>query len=177
MDAQAGHPERLSTGTKLAYGAPVFASAALSIPIAVHMTRFSADVVLVPLGALGVAIALARAFDAVTDPLMGWLSDRTRTRWGRPASASLALCVAAGGAGLARRFSAAAKPGVAVVVAVLLAGPGFAGSTACAGGPRAAWPARGCRSARSRREAWRRRALPAKPDPRRGRDLQARHRS
>jgi len=78
---QAG--ERLPLDLKLAFGAPTFASAALAIPVAIHMTKFYADVVQVPLGLLGIAIAVARAFDAVTDPLMGWLSDCTRTRWGR----------------------------------------------------------------------------------------------
>ncbi|NNL68027.1 MAG: MFS transporter, partial [Myxococcales bacterium] len=53
------------------------------IPISIHMTKFYADTVLVPLGVLGMAIAFARAFDAITDPLVGWLSDRTRTRMGR----------------------------------------------------------------------------------------------
>jgi glycoside/pentoside/hexuronide:cation symporter, GPH family len=75
--------ERLTLGIKLAYGAPTFAGAAMAIPIAIHMTKFYADVVLVPLGFLGIAIAVARAFDALTDPIMGWISDRTRTRWGR----------------------------------------------------------------------------------------------
>lgn len=67
----------------IAFGAPSFAGAAMVIPISIHMTKFYADEVLVPLGFLGIAIALARAFDAITDPLMGWISDRTRTRWGR----------------------------------------------------------------------------------------------
>ena len=47
------------------------------------MPRFYSDVVLVPLGAIAVAAAVARSLDALTDPLMGWLSDRTRSRWGR----------------------------------------------------------------------------------------------
>jgi GPH family glycoside/pentoside/hexuronide:cation symporter len=55
----------------------------MAIPIFVYMSKFYADVVLVPLGYLALAIALARAFDAITDPLIGWLSDRTRTRVGR----------------------------------------------------------------------------------------------
>jgi len=75
--------EALPLATKLLFGAPSFAGAAMVIPIAIHMTKFYADVVLVPLGVLGIAIALARAFDALTDPLVGWLSDRTRTRIGR----------------------------------------------------------------------------------------------
>lgn len=84
----AAHPPaapepRLPLGVKLAFGAPTFAGAAMSIPIIVHLTKFYADVVLVPLGVIGLVIAGARAFDAVTDPLVGWLSDRTRTRLGR----------------------------------------------------------------------------------------------
>jgi len=75
--------EALPLATKLLFGAPSFAGAAMVIPIAIHMTKFYADVVLVPLGVLGIAIALARAFDAITDPLVGWLSDRTRSRLGR----------------------------------------------------------------------------------------------
>lgn len=27
--------------------------------------------------------ALARSFDCITDPFMGWFSDKTQTRWGR----------------------------------------------------------------------------------------------
>lgn len=74
---------RLSTATMLAYGAPTFAGAAIAIPILVHMPKFYSDVVLVPVGYIALAIALARGLDAITDPLMGWISDRTRSRWGR----------------------------------------------------------------------------------------------
>jgi len=75
--------ERVPLSLKLWYGAPSFAGAAMTIPIAIHMTKFYSDVVLVPLGFLGIAIAVARAFDAISDPVVGFLSDRTRTRWGR----------------------------------------------------------------------------------------------
>ncbi|MGO9606630.1 MAG: MFS transporter [Candidatus Binataceae bacterium] len=75
--------ERLSWGTKLLYGAPNFAGAALVIPILINMPKFYADVVLVPLGYLAIAIALARSLDALSDPVVGWISDRTRTRLGR----------------------------------------------------------------------------------------------
>lgn len=68
---------------KVAYGLPGFAGAAMGLPIAVHMTKFYADTVGVALGFIAFAQAFARALDAITDPLMGWLSDRTNTRWGR----------------------------------------------------------------------------------------------
>lgn len=73
----------LPLGTKLLYGAPSFAGAAMIIPIFIHMPKFYADVVLVPLGYLAMAIAIARSLDALSDPLMGWISDHTRTRLGR----------------------------------------------------------------------------------------------
>jgi len=75
--------EKLSWRTKLIYGAPNFAGAGMLIPIFIHMPKFYADVVLVPLGYLAIAIAVARSLDAVSDPAMGWISDRTRTRLGR----------------------------------------------------------------------------------------------
>ncbi len=75
--------EKLRLRTKILYGAPSFAGAAMAIPILIHMPKFYADVVLAPLGYLAFAIALARAFDALTDPVMGWVTDRTKSRWGR----------------------------------------------------------------------------------------------
>lgn len=74
--------ERVSTGVLLLYGAPSFAGAAMLVPILIHMPKFYSDVVLVPLGYLALAIAVARALDALSDPLFGWLSDRA-TRFGR----------------------------------------------------------------------------------------------
>ncbi|MFZ0660932.1 MAG: MFS transporter [Candidatus Binataceae bacterium] len=75
--------EHVSWRLKLLYGAPNFAGAALVIPILINMPKFYADVVLVPLGYLAIAIALARSLDAISDPVVGWVSDRTRTRLGR----------------------------------------------------------------------------------------------
>lgn len=34
-------------------------------------------------GVAGLLVFVARLFDALSDPVMGWLTDRTRTRWGR----------------------------------------------------------------------------------------------
>ncbi len=75
--------EPLSLKTKILYGAPSFAGAAMIIPILINMPKFYADVVLVPLGFLAMAIAIARSLDALSDPLMGWISDHTHTRLGR----------------------------------------------------------------------------------------------
>lgn len=78
-----GKDDRLPLGVKLAYGAPNFAGAGMAIPVAIHMSIFYSDTILVPLGYIALAVAFARAFDAILDPLMGWVTDRTKTRWGR----------------------------------------------------------------------------------------------
>jgi GPH family glycoside/pentoside/hexuronide:cation symporter len=75
--------EKLPLGIKLAFGAPSFAGAGMAIPIVIHLTIFYSDEVLIPLGFIALVKAVARAFDALTDPLMGWVTDRTRSRWGR----------------------------------------------------------------------------------------------
>ena len=76
-------PDKLSFSTKLAYGLPNFAGMAMGVPIGIHMTKFYSDTIGIAIGFIALAQVLARALDALTDPLMGWLSDRTRTRWGR----------------------------------------------------------------------------------------------
>jgi GPH family glycoside/pentoside/hexuronide:cation symporter len=75
--------EKLPLRVKLSYGAPSFAGAGMAIPIAIHLTIFYSDTILVPLGLIALVKAIARAMDALTDPVMGWLTDSTRTRWGR----------------------------------------------------------------------------------------------
>jgi len=82
QDQQVGESS-LPLSTKIFYGAPSMAGAAMAIPIGIHLTIFYSDTILVPLGFIALVKALARALDAITDPVMGWMSDRTRTRWGR----------------------------------------------------------------------------------------------
>ncbi|MBW2279311.1 MAG: MFS transporter [Deltaproteobacteria bacterium] len=81
--APAAQDERLKPAIAVAFGLPGFAGAAMAIPIAVHLSIFYSDTILLPLGFIAVVKAVARAFDAITDPIMGWASDRTQSRWGR----------------------------------------------------------------------------------------------
>lgn len=74
---------RLPFTVKLAYGLPAMAGAGMGVPIAIAMTKFYSDNVGVALGFIALGQAISRAFDAISDPLMGWISDRTRSRWGR----------------------------------------------------------------------------------------------
>ena len=75
--------EKPTRGIKYAYGIPYLATMAIMAPMTVELKIFYTDTVLVPAGLLALATAIARAFDAISDPVMGWVSDRTRTRWGR----------------------------------------------------------------------------------------------
>ena len=57
--------------------------ASLYFPVYVFLAPFYAESVGVSLGALGAVLILVRLLDGVTDPMMGWISDRFPTRFGR----------------------------------------------------------------------------------------------
>jgi Na+/melibiose symporter-like transporter len=65
------------------YALPAAPLAALYFPVYVYLAPFYAAERDVALGALGALFVAVRLLDAVTDPLMGWISDRTRARPGR----------------------------------------------------------------------------------------------
>ena len=51
--------------------------------VAFQMASYLTDTVGLAAGLMGIALLIGRMIDAITDPLMGYISDRTRTRWGR----------------------------------------------------------------------------------------------
>ncbi len=67
----------------LAYGALALPLAALNLPLYVFLPTFWASEVGLGLAVVGAALLAARLLDTFTDPLIGELSDRTRTRLGR----------------------------------------------------------------------------------------------
>ncbi|MFK7942938.1 MAG: MFS transporter [Paracoccaceae bacterium] len=73
----------MNTRTLAAYALPAFALAVLYLPLFSYVTPFYVSELGVDVAALGAAWIVIRMFDAVSDPLMGWLSDRTPARWGR----------------------------------------------------------------------------------------------
>ncbi len=68
--------DRVSRGVLAAYAAPALPLAALFLPLHVYLAPAYAERQGVALAALGSVLLLVRLFDALTDPLMGWLSDR-----------------------------------------------------------------------------------------------------
>lgn len=75
--------ERVPLRTKLAYGAGAVAYGIKDNGYSVFLLLFYNQVVGLPAEQVGTIIALALVFDALIDPLIGHLSDRTHSRWGR----------------------------------------------------------------------------------------------
>jgi GPH family glycoside/pentoside/hexuronide:cation symporter len=75
--------ERLSRRTKLLYG---FGDTGFSLThtiIGAYFAIFLTDVVGIAPRVVAAAIFVGRSWDYINDPLIGHISDRTRTRWGR----------------------------------------------------------------------------------------------
>ena len=73
----------LSQKLMLYYAAPHLTHAVATLPVALFVPAFYADDLGLPLAGVGLAIAASRATDMVSDPLVGILSDRFKTSWGR----------------------------------------------------------------------------------------------
>jgi GPH family glycoside/pentoside/hexuronide:cation symporter len=75
--------ERLSRKTKFLYGSGDIGFSLTSTIIGAFLAIFLTDVVGLSPGAAGIAIFIGGTWDWINDPIMGYISDRTRTRWGR----------------------------------------------------------------------------------------------
>jgi len=73
----------LSLRERIAYALPAFALAVVVIPVYVFVPKFYTDTVGVDIALVGWILGAVRIFDAIFDPMVGVLSDRTRTRLGR----------------------------------------------------------------------------------------------
>ena len=76
-------PTRLSASILAAYGGPVFAVAYLLFFLQFYFLKFATDVLLLSPAVVSLLFGAAKLWDGVSGPLIGSLSDRTRTRWGR----------------------------------------------------------------------------------------------
>jgi GPH family glycoside/pentoside/hexuronide:cation symporter len=76
-------PARLSVTTKLAYGAGDLGAAIVAAITGFFLNAFLLDVAGLRPGVVGIIFLVSTLWDAVTDPVVGNLSDRTRSRWGR----------------------------------------------------------------------------------------------
>ena len=82
-DAGTSEVARLPLGTIFFYGLPALAFGCGGSLIGFYFLKFTTDVLFIAPATMGVLIAGARIWDAISDPLVGYWSDRTRTRLGR----------------------------------------------------------------------------------------------
>ena len=75
--------DRLSWRTKLVYGFGDTGFSLTTTIVAAYFAIFLTDVVGISPGTAAIAIFAGRSWDYINDPIIGHLSDRTRTRWGR----------------------------------------------------------------------------------------------
>ncbi|NUU64788.1 MFS transporter [Enterobacteriaceae bacterium BIT-l23] len=75
--------QRLSVKEKISYGLGDMASHIGLENVIIFLTFYYTDVVGLPAVFVGTLFLLARVTDAIIDPVMGMVADRTRTRWGK----------------------------------------------------------------------------------------------
>lgn len=83
MTAATRDPHRVSWRTVVAYGAPGIGAGYMYLLLGLYVMKFSTDVLLIAPAVMGLIFSASRIWDAISDPLVGYLSDRTRSRWGR----------------------------------------------------------------------------------------------
>lgn len=76
-------PERVRMGFRISYALPALALAVVGIPVYVYMPKFYTDVIGLSAATAGSVLLAVRLFDAISDPLCGWISDHSRTPLGR----------------------------------------------------------------------------------------------
>ncbi len=81
--ANAPPATRVPLTTVLAFGGPLFALSSTLFFVQFFFLKFATDVLLIAPVVVGTLFALGRVWDAVSDPIVGTWSDRTRLRLGR----------------------------------------------------------------------------------------------
>ena len=77
------HGSILGWNTILLYGSPATGPSLLYMWILLFYMNFATDVLLVAPQVIGTIFLVSKLWDAISDPIAGYLSDRTRSRFGR----------------------------------------------------------------------------------------------
>ena len=75
--------KRLPKKTLFFYGLSEMPITVANVPLAAYIPNYYGADLGISLAVIGAVWMIARVFDAITDPLIGYLGDRTDTRWGR----------------------------------------------------------------------------------------------
>ena len=76
-------PARVPFATVASWGMPIFALSSTLFFLQFFFLKFATDVLLIAPVVVGVLFSAGRLWDAVSDPIVGTWSDRTRSRYGR----------------------------------------------------------------------------------------------
>ena len=74
--------KKVSMGKKIAFGLGMLANQMFPAALGIFMVVLVKDLGF-PTWMWGVLYFLPRIFDSITDPIMGFISDNTKSRWGR----------------------------------------------------------------------------------------------
>ena len=79
------HPSsgQVPWNTSVAYGAPIIGIGYMYLVLSLYVMKFSTDVLLIAPAVMGLIFSVSRIWDAISDPIVGYLSDRTRNSFGR----------------------------------------------------------------------------------------------
>ena len=75
--------KKISLREKISYGLGDLACNTMFTLVSSYIMFFYTDIAGIGLAAVGTIMAISRVVDAVTDPLMGIIIDKTRTKWGK----------------------------------------------------------------------------------------------
>jgi GPH family glycoside/pentoside/hexuronide:cation symporter len=75
--------ERTPLSSILIYASPAPCIGFMFFLVSMYLMKFSTDVLLIAPGVMGLIFGISRIWDGISDPLAGYLSDRTNTRIGR----------------------------------------------------------------------------------------------
>ncbi len=75
--------DRISWTTVVAYGAPGLGAGYMFLLLSLYVMKFATDVLLIAPFVMGIIFSVSRVWDAISDPIVGYLSDRTRHPMGR----------------------------------------------------------------------------------------------
>lgn len=82
-DPRNSNHDRLDWNTVVAYGAPGVGAGYMYLLINLYIMKFSTDILLIAPAVMSTIFFVSRIWDAVSDPLVGYMSDRTRHSLGR----------------------------------------------------------------------------------------------
>ncbi|MDO9416965.1 MFS transporter [Pararhizobium sp.] len=83
IDPDQGSGARIGRWTLLAYALPAAPLAALGLPLYALVPTYYTETMGLPIAAVGWSLLLIRLFDAITDPVSGYIADRIDPAFGR----------------------------------------------------------------------------------------------